>query len=102
MLTSYNEEVGGVLYLIPIRGSVVKLHSLATAIWIPLQWKDCDLSIHSSVPGINLGLVDQVFEPLFDNSPVHYRALRGAVQLREVHSYNLPLVILQLLVIPLV
>ena len=102
MPTSYNEEVGGALYLIPIRKSVVRLHSLATAIRAPLQWKDCDLSIHSSVLGISLGLVGQGSEPLFDKSPVHYGTLRGPMQLREVHSYILPLVILQLLVTPLV
>ena len=94
VLTPYNEEVGGALYLIPIRRSVVKLHSPATTIRAPLQWKDCDLSVHSNVPGINSGLVGQGSEPLFDKSSVHYGALRGLVQLRKVHSYILPLVIL--------
>ena len=36
VLTPYNEEVGGALYLIPIRESVVKLHSPATIIRAPL------------------------------------------------------------------
>ena len=57
MLIPYNEEVGGALYLIPIWESVVKLHSPAIAIKAPLQWKDCDFSVHSNVPRINLGLV---------------------------------------------
>ena len=102
VLIPYNKEVGGALYLIPIWGSVVELHSPTTAIQAPLQWKDCDLSVRSSVPRINLGLVGQGSKPLFDKSPIHYGALRDPVQLREVHNYILPLVILQLLVTPLV
>ena len=80
--------------MIPIRGSVVELHSPATAIQAPLQWKDCDFSARTSVPRINLGLVGQGSKPLFDKSSVHYGALMGPVQLREVHIYILPLVIL--------
>ena len=102
VLTSYNKEVGGALYLIPIRGSVVELHNRATAIWAPLEWKDCDFSVHSSEPGINLGMVGQGSKPLFEKSPIHYGALRGPVLLREVHSYIMPFIILQLLVTPLV
>ena len=103
MLTPYNEEVNSAaLYLIPIQGSVVELHSLAIAIRAPLQWKDRDLPICSSVPRINLGLVGQGSEPLIDKSLVHYGALKGPVHFREVHSYILPLVILELLVTPLI
>ena len=88
--------------MIPIRESAVELHNLVTAIRAPLKWKDCDFSNRSSVNGINLGLVGQGSEPFFDKAPVHYGALKGPVQLRKVHNYILPLVILQLLVTPLV
>ena len=79
VLIPYNKEVGGALYLIPIRGSVVELQSLATTIRAPLQWKDCDFSVCSNVPRINLGLVGQGSEPLFDKSLIHYGALKGPV-----------------------
>ena len=102
VLIPYNKEVGGALYLIPIRESVVELHNPATAILGPLQWKDCDFFVCSGVPRINSGLIGQRSEPLFGKCPVHYGALRSPMQLRKVHSYILPLVILQLLMIPLV
>ena len=88
VLTPYNEEVGGAFYVIPIRGSVVELHSPTTAIRASLQWKDYDFSVCSSVPEINSGLVGQDSEPFFDKSPVHYGALWGPMQLRKVHSYH--------------
>ena len=72
----------------------MEFYSPVAALRALLQWKDYDFSIHSSVPGIYLGLVGQGSEPLFDKAPVHYGALRGSMQLREVHSYILPLVIL--------
>ena len=68
VLTPYNEEVDGALYLIPIWRSVVELHSPAIAIWAPFQWKDCDFSVRPSVPRINLSLVGQGSKPLFDKA----------------------------------
>ena len=82
VLTPYNEKVGGALqYVISIWGIAVELHSPVTAIRAPLEWKDCDFSVCSNVPGIDTCLVSQGSEPLFDKAPIHYGALRGPVQL---------------------
>ena len=82
VLIPYNEKMGGALqYVISIRRSAVELHNPVTAIRAPLQWKDCDFSVRSSVLGINTCLVGQGSEPLFDKAPVHYGALKGPMQL---------------------
>ena len=76
LLTPYNKKVGVALQeLISI-----ELNSLVTSIRAPLEWKDCDLSVRSCVPGIDAGLVRQGSEPLFDKALVHNGALRGPVQ----------------------
>ena len=84
VLTTYNEKVGGALqYVISIREIAVELHSPVIAIQAPLEWKDCDFSIRSNVPGIDTCLVGQGSEPLFNKASVHYGALKAVCSLEK-------------------